>query len=87
MNISPKINDTDNSFTETLKKYSNIITTTNSIMLTSMYHQRSVGQILFRDTPVFIQSGWNVSRSENINETLISMSKKKNQGCNINLMN
>lgn len=77
LNISPKINDTDNSFTETLKKYSSVITTASSIMLTSMYHQRSVGQILFRNSPVFIQSGWNISRSENINETLVSMSKKE----------
>lgn len=51
-------NDTDKPFEDTLLDYSSIISTPSSIIITSMYHNRSVGQLIYRDTPQLIQSGW-----------------------------
>ncbi|OAT51424.1 hypothetical protein [Providencia heimbachae] len=51
-------NDIDKPFEDTLLDYSSVISTPSSIVITSMYHNRSVGQLIYRDTPQLIQSGW-----------------------------
>lgn len=51
-------NDVDRTFEDTLLDYSSVISTPSSIIITSMYHNRSVGQLIYRDTPQIMQSGW-----------------------------
>ncbi|MCZ9036183.1 hypothetical protein [Escherichia albertii] len=52
------INDIYDSFEQTLERYTSVITTPSSIVITSMYHNRSVGQLIYRDTPQIMFSGW-----------------------------
>ncbi|NHB96445.1 hypothetical protein [Photorhabdus stackebrandtii] len=51
-------NDISDNFENTLSRYSSIITTPSSISITSMYHQRSVAILIYRDVPTYPQSGW-----------------------------
>lgn len=51
-------NDINRSFEDALENYSSVITTPSSIVLTSMFHNRSVGQLIYRDTPQIMVSGW-----------------------------
>ena len=51
-------NDIEMDFESTLKSYTSVITTPSSIAITSMYHQRSVSILLYRDEPMFLQAGW-----------------------------
>ncbi len=51
-------NDISTSFESCLESYSNIVTTPSSIAITSMYHKRAVALLIYRDNPMFLQSGW-----------------------------
>ncbi|HHR6405699.1 TPA: hypothetical protein ACS8BP_002330 [Providencia alcalifaciens] len=51
-------NDIDKPFEDTLAAYSSVISTPSSIVITAMYHERSVGQLVYRDTPQLMLSGW-----------------------------
>jgi hypothetical protein len=77
------INESDNyvggSFDEVLELSSAVITTPSSISINAMYHERPVGHFLYRDTPMFIQSGWLVSKSFPISDTLISINMKSSE--------
>lgn len=72
-----QVKDEDNfkegSFEETLKNASCVITTPSSICINSMYHGRSVGMLLYRDSPLFMQTGWLIHNSANIQSTILSM--------------
>ncbi|CAH7395929.1 conserved hypothetical protein [Vibrio chagasii] len=57
-------NDTAGSFEECLASYSHVISTPSSIVLTSMYHQRPVVTLCYRDFPFSVQSGWMISSSQ-----------------------
>lgn len=51
-------NDVETDFEKTLQRYSNVITTPSSIAIPAMYHQRAVGTLIYRDEPLFLQTGW-----------------------------
>lgn len=57
-------NDIELDFDSTIEKYSSVITTPSSIAITSMYHQRSVALLVYKDVPLLIQSGWNIPSSD-----------------------
>ncbi len=63
-------NDVDHGFEETLKCYSSVITTPSSIAVTSMYHQRPTALLVYRDTPMFMQSGWMITSADLLNDSL-----------------
>lgn len=52
------VNDVKNSFEKTIESYTSVITTPSSIAITSMYHQRSVSLLIYRDKPMLLQAGW-----------------------------
>lgn len=63
----------DEDFDTILETVDTVITTPSSISLNSMYHQRAVGHLLYRDTPIFIQSGWLISNAYPLEDTLKSI--------------
>jgi len=65
-------NDTALDFEQTLKVYTNIITTPSSIAITSMYHKRAVALLVYRDTPMLMQSGWLIPSGTIFKENLDS---------------
>lgn len=73
LNIKPAENDTRRSFEVVIKDYTYVITTPSSIALTSMHHGRAVGQILYRNTPIFVQSGWNILPGSNTKLDLLDI--------------
>lgn len=76
LEINPQKNYKNGTFEQILEKAEYVITTPSSISLTSMYHQRAVAQLIYRDTPLLLQSGWNISKSYPIKETLNSFIRK-----------
>lgn len=79
LNIHSNENFNSGTFEEVLKKITSVITTPSSITLTSMYHKRSVGQLIYRDTPLLVQSGWNISLAYPIKLTLKSLIKNESE--------
>ncbi|MGG0518666.1 hypothetical protein ABE056_07680 [Priestia aryabhattai] len=63
----------DGSFDETLALVDSVITTPSSIILPAMYNERSVGMMVYRDTPLFLQSGWLLHKSTDLENTLNSL--------------
>lgn len=73
LKIKKEKNYIEGKFEDVLELVDYVITTPSSITLTSMYHQRGVAQLLYRDTPLLIQSGWNILNTVSIKETIISL--------------
>jgi len=61
------------SFEECLKLVDYVITTPSSISFTTMYHGKALAHLIYRDSPMFIQAGWNISSSIDIRKTLEDM--------------
>jgi hypothetical protein len=53
-------NDVDQGFEETLERYSAVVTTPSSIAVVSMFHKRPTALLVYRDFPMFLQTGWMV---------------------------
>ena len=51
-------NDLKESFEDTLKRYSSVITTPSSVAVVSMFHKRPTGLLIYRNWPNFLQTGW-----------------------------
>jgi hypothetical protein len=64
------INDIQHDFEVTIESYSSVITTPSSIAITSMYHQRAVSLLVYRDKPMFLQAGWLTPSSNVLRDTL-----------------
>lgn len=73
LNIEASNNKKDGSYEECLGNVNYVITTPSSISFTTMYHRKPLAHLIYRDSPIFIQSGWNLSGSINIEQTLKSM--------------
>ncbi|GAM73846.1 hypothetical protein JCM19241_5042 [Vibrio ishigakensis] len=56
-------NVTSNSFEEACEQADVIITTPSSISLTAMLMNKPVAQLIYRDAPLLLQSGWNIHQS------------------------
>lgn len=76
LKISPDRNLIEGSFESVLERFDIVISTPSSIVLNSMYHDRAVAQIIYRDCPIFIQSGWMITNGENVIRTIDSMIKR-----------
>jgi len=61
------------SFEECLKLVDCVITTPSSISILAMYHNKAVAHLIYRDSPIFIQAGWNIFFSVNIKKSLENM--------------
>ncbi|WP_273851792.1 hypothetical protein [Guptibacillus spartinae] len=80
LSISEDDNFISESFEETLSKVNAVITTPSSIILTAMFHDRSVGTLIYRDVPLFLQSGWLIHQGCDVStslDNLISMDKDR----------
>ena len=73
LSINNKINITEGDFEQCLKNHDFIITTSSSISYLAMFHDKPVAHIQYRDTPVFIRSGWNINSIINLSQTIQSM--------------
>lgn len=73
LKIEPQNNNIISEFDDILKEVSSVITTPSSITINAMFHNRSVGQIIYRDSPLFVQSGWNLSSGYSISSTIDSL--------------
>lgn len=80
LGIQSENNYNEGDFDSVLSKVDFVITTPSSITINSMYHDRAVAQLIYRDTPMFVQSGWNINLGSNIKQTINSiLSKDKNR--------
>jgi len=60
-NYSGKIiNDIQNGFEDTLEHYTSVITTPSSVAVASMFHRRPTALLIYRDWPMFLQTGWSI---------------------------
>ena len=82
LNIKEDENIKDDSFEECLKLVDYVITTPSSISLTAMYHDRAVAHLIYRDSPMFIQVGWNISGSTDVENSLNNMMTMDNDRMN-----
>lgn len=76
LKINEEKNFIQDSFEDVLKKVTSVITTPSSIILSCMYHKRNVGMFIYRDFPLFIQGGWLIHKSTDIENTVLSMLEK-----------
>lgn len=63
-------NDVDEGFEETLIRYSSVITTPSSIAVVSMFHKRPTALLVYRDLPMFLQTGWLIPSVEVFSDLL-----------------
>jgi len=75
-NTQSSINNLDKKFGEIVVNYSAIVTTPSSISLEIISNKIPLGHLDVRDSPLFLQSGWRITGSSDINETLNSMLSK-----------
>ncbi|CAH6918338.1 conserved hypothetical protein [Vibrio chagasii] len=66
-------NDVKNTFEHVLSKVSSVITTPSSIVVTSMLADKPTCQLIYRDSPLFLQSGWMIHRSCDLKSTLLEL--------------
>ena len=66
-------NEIDKPFEQLVQEVSAVITTPSSVALTSMLAGKPTCQIIYRDMPLLMQSGWILHASCNIRETIESL--------------
>ena len=54
------VNDIQSGFEDTLERYTSVITTPSSIAVASMFHGRPTALLIYRDWPMFLQTGWSI---------------------------
>ena len=69
-------NITDGSFRDALAKVQCVIGTSSSVLLESMAHNKPTATMVYRDSPLFYQTGWLLGSLERYDETLDSMIAK-----------
>lgn len=77
------LNDTKKDFEDTITNYTHIITTPSSISITSMYHNRLVLTLINSTIPINIQSSWNLSNYEDVEDVLDSFIEMDKTRCEI----
>lgn len=60
-------------FEDVLKQVECVIGTPSSVLLQSMASDRPTGTLIYRDSPLFYQTGWLLGNLENLEKTLESM--------------
>lgn len=71
--LSPRENLLEGSFEEVLQQVECVIGTPSSVLLQSMAAGKPVGTLVYRDSPLFYQSGWLVGDLASLEATLASM--------------
>ena len=71
--LSPKGNLLDGSFAEALQQVECVIGTPSSVLLQSMASEKPTGTLIYRDSPLFYQTGWLVGDLYSLEATLASM--------------
>jgi hypothetical protein len=71
--LSLQDNLLEGSFEEVLQQVECVIGTPSSVLLQSMASDKPVGTLIYRDSPLFYQSGWLVGDLYNLDATLASM--------------
>ncbi|MDO6635778.1 hypothetical protein Q4540_04635 [Pseudoalteromonas carrageenovora] len=67
------LNDIDSTFEDCISNVSGVLTGPSSIVFPAMYRNIAVAQILYRNSPVFTQTGWYVNSINSLRDTLESM--------------
>lgn len=70
-------NETKTSFSECLKDVGSIITTPSSITLEAISMQRNVCHLLYRNSPIFLNTAWNITSLSDIESVIDSMLQPK----------
>jgi hypothetical protein len=65
--------DSTESFTRTLARTACVIGTPSSVLLEAMQHGKPTGTLIFRDTPLFYQTGWLLGGTSDWRSSLESM--------------
>ncbi len=65
--------DIEGSFAEALSRTRCVIGTPSSVLLESMQHDKPTGLLMFRDSPLFYQTGWLLGCREDWNSSFASM--------------
>lgn len=76
LNVPASINFVDGDFNSVLLQSKAVITTPSSILLSAMFHERPVALLSYRDSPMFIQSGWLLHMGVSFKSLLNSMHTK-----------
>lgn len=71
--LSPKENLLEGSFAEVLQQVECVIGTPSSVLLQSMASDKPTGTLIYRDSPLFYQTGWLVADLYSLETTLASM--------------
>lgn len=66
-------NDIDSKFDECIANVTCLITTPSSIILTAMARNIPTAQLIYRNSPIFLQSGWMITSAKNISNTISQM--------------
>jgi len=69
--------DATGSFASALARTSCVIGTPSSVLLEAMQHGRPTGTLIFRDTPLFYQTGWLLGGSSDWHASLESMLRRE----------
>jgi len=84
LKISKSENFIEGKFDYIFNDFKCLITTPSSIIISAMECIKPVAQIIYRDTPLFLQSGWMIT-SLNIDTTIKSMLKIEKERMNFQL--
>lgn len=68
-----KKNMVEGGFEDCLKEVDFVITTPSSISFLAMYHGKPLAHLIYRDSPQFIQAGWNITSLVSLESTINSM--------------
>lgn len=80
LGVSDEKNHINGSFEECLTLVDFVVSTPSSISISAMFHGKPLGHLIYRDAPMFVQAGWNISSSIDIDLTLkhmISFNKER----------
>ncbi|TVU75453.1 hypothetical protein FQP87_11245 [Vibrio tasmaniensis] len=66
-------NITECSFNEFIGLSDVVVSTPSSVVLTSMIAKKKTCQMIYRDSPLLLQSGWMIHHSTNITDTIASL--------------
>ena len=73
LNIEDDKNLIDCNFEEALSVVDFVITSPSSVSYLTMYHGKPLAHLIYRDSPVFIQAGWNINSLCSLPSVIASM--------------
>ena len=73
LGLTAENNHIRGSFEDCLKEVDFVITAPSSISFLAMYHGKPLAHLIYRDSPQFIQAGWNITNLVSLESTINSM--------------